>query len=147
MCIRDRVAPTKRQAMQRRDWTQKAWIIFIVGVITFVPDIGHAKADDDQSNIVLLNDAASALEDSSPDLSKRLTQFADHKEKEWEAKNANKDAQMCIRDSLCCRTATDTSPNAVGRPATEYILRSIVCRTRARCSARHRPGATATRCV
>jgi len=51
----------------------------------------QAKGDDDQTQIILLNDTAAALEDSNPELSKEITQIADEKENEWEKKNANKD--------------------------------------------------------
>jgi len=51
----------------------------------------QAKDDgNEQDEIILLNDSAAALEDSNPGLSKRLTQFADEMEKDWEEKNANK---------------------------------------------------------
>jgi hypothetical protein len=57
----------------------------------FFPCASQAKTDDDQSRIILLNDSAAALEGSEPGLSKSLSQFADEKEKEWEAKQTNKD--------------------------------------------------------
>ena len=60
--------------------------------IAFNPSVSQAKGGDDQDQIILLNDSAAALEDSNPGLSKMLTQFADEKEKEWEDKNANKNA-------------------------------------------------------
>ena len=59
--------------------------------MVFHPGSSQAKDSDDQTQIILLNDSAAALEDSDPELSKSLTQFADEREKEWEAKNANKD--------------------------------------------------------
>lgn len=66
--------------------------IAIVFVLVFNPGVSQAKGGDDQAQIILLNDSAAALEDSNPGLSKSLTKFADEKEKEWEYKNANKDA-------------------------------------------------------
>jgi len=67
-------------------------IFFIVfGLITLMPQLSKAKGGDQQDQIILLNDSAAALEDSNPDLSKRLTQWADAEEKDWEAKNANKE--------------------------------------------------------
>jgi hypothetical protein len=69
----------------------KILLAFIVlGILAFNPGVSQAKGGDDQDQIILLNDSASALEDSNPGLSKSLTQFADEKEKEWEDKNANK---------------------------------------------------------
>lgn len=66
---------------------------FIVwGIFAFDPCVSQAKADDGQNEIILLNDSAAALEDSSPDLSRKLTELADEKEKEWEYRSANKDA-------------------------------------------------------
>ena len=64
--------------------------IFIVFVIIFYPGHVQAKDGDEQSQIILLNDAASALEDINPGFSKSLTKLADDKEKEWNAKNSNK---------------------------------------------------------
>ncbi len=60
-------------------------------VLIFNPGAVQAKDNDDQNEIILLNDSASALEDSNPQLSKELAQFADEREKEWEDKNADKD--------------------------------------------------------
>jgi hypothetical protein len=67
-------------------------LLIFIGVIAFNPCASQAKTDDDQAQIILLNDSAAALEESNPGLSKSLSQFADEKEKEWEAKEANKDA-------------------------------------------------------
>jgi len=67
-------------------------ILAVVSALVFNPGVSQAKAGDDQTQIILLNDSAAALEDSNPELSKSLTKFADEKEKEWEYKNANKDA-------------------------------------------------------
>ena len=67
-------------------------VLVVIGIITFNPGVSQAKGGDEQDQIILLNDSASALEDTNPDLSKSLTKFADEKEKEWEDKNANKDA-------------------------------------------------------
>jgi len=64
----------------------------VVFALVFNQGVSQAKAGDDQTQIILLNDSAAALEDSNPGLSKRLTKFADEKEKEWEGKNAHKDA-------------------------------------------------------
>jgi len=64
-------------------------LFFITGAL--IPSVLQAKGDDDQSQIILLNDSAAALEDSNPGLSKSLAQFADEKERQWENKNANKD--------------------------------------------------------
>lgn len=66
--------------------------VAVVFALVFNPGVSQAKANDDQNQIVLLNDSAAALEDSNPALSKKLTQFADEKEKEWEDKNANKNS-------------------------------------------------------
>ena len=62
----------------------------VVCALVFHPAVVYAKVANDQDQIILLNDSAAALEDSNPELSKRLTQFADEKQKEWEEKNANK---------------------------------------------------------
>ncbi len=66
--------------------------LLFIGAIAFNPCVSQAKANDGQNQIILLNDSAAALEDSNPGLSKSLTKFADEKEKEWEYRNANKDA-------------------------------------------------------
>ena len=66
--------------------------IAIVFALVFNLSVSQAKGGDDQDQIILLNDSAAALEDSNPGLSKSLTQFADEKEKEWEHKNADKNA-------------------------------------------------------
>ncbi len=65
-------------------------VVLLVG-IAFAPVVSQAKAGDDQTQIILLNDSAAALEDTNPGLSKNLAQLADEKEKEWEDKNAHKD--------------------------------------------------------
>lgn len=65
-------------------------VILIVGGITFLPVLSQAKGGNEQDQIILLNDAAAALEDSNLGLSKSLTKFADEKEKEWENNTANK---------------------------------------------------------
>jgi len=67
-------------------------IIFVaVLFLALSPNVSQAKGGDEQDQIILLNDSASALEETDPGLSKSLTQFADEKEKDWEDKNANKD--------------------------------------------------------
>ena len=66
-------------------------VILLIGAIGFWPVVSQAKGGgDEQDRIILLNDSAAALEESNPQLSKSLTQFADEKEKEWEANKANK---------------------------------------------------------
>jgi len=75
-------------------------------ILTFVivnPGLSQAKPSDEQAEIILLNDSAAALEDSNPELSRRLTRFADEKEKEWEKNNANKNqdpSAMTTKDTL-----------------------------------------------
>ena len=76
----------------------KLMLIAALFAIAFNPAVSQAKDSDNQSQIILLNDSAAAIEDSNPELSKSLTQFADEKEKEWNAKNANKDAPSAIFD-------------------------------------------------
>lgn len=72
---------------------QSCSLLIFIGAAAFNPCASLAKtADDDQSQIILLNDSAAALEDSDPELSKSLTRFADEKEKEWEYRSANKNA-------------------------------------------------------
>ena len=66
-------------------------ILFLIPLSAFYTPNAQAKDSDDQTQIILLNDSAAALEDTNPDLSKRLTKFADEKEKLWENKNANKE--------------------------------------------------------
>ena len=56
-------------------------MLFVIGAIAFNPSVSQAKANDDQTQIILLNDSAAALEDSDPGLSKSLTKLADEKEK------------------------------------------------------------------
>jgi len=73
-------------------WRKKFIPMAVVCVLVFNQGVSQAKAADDQTQIILLNDSAAALEDSNPVLSKRLTEFADEKEKEWESNNANKNA-------------------------------------------------------
>ncbi len=53
----------------------------VVFALVFNPGVSQAKANNDQTQIILLNDSAAALEDSNPGLSKSLTKFADEKEK------------------------------------------------------------------
>jgi len=65
-------------------------IFIIIGVFVLSPLTAQAKDNDQQDQIILLNDSAAALEDTDPDLSKSLSEFADQKEKEWEDANANK---------------------------------------------------------
>ena len=78
--------------MKMRSFLVKLFsFLVIIGIIVFNPALSQAKASDDQDQIILLNDSAAALEDSNPELSKKLTQFADEREKEWEYKNANKE--------------------------------------------------------
>ncbi len=67
-------------------------MLVVMGAIAFNPGVSQAKDANDQDQIILLNDSAAALEDSNPGLSKSLAKFADEKEKEWENKNAHKDA-------------------------------------------------------
>lgn len=69
----------------------KTLLTFIIlGIFTFSPIVTQAKEANEQDQVILLNDSASALEDTSPGLSRMLTQFANEKEKEWENKNASK---------------------------------------------------------
>lgn len=67
-------------------------MIVVFFAVAINPGTSRAKGGDEQDQIILLNDSASALEDTDPGLSKSLTQFADEKEKEWEKQNGNKDA-------------------------------------------------------
>jgi len=70
---------------------QKTLRVFVVILtILFNLSLSQAKGGDEQDQVILLNDSAAALEDSDPALSKSLAQFADEKEKDWEASNANK---------------------------------------------------------
>ena len=68
----------------------KLFVTFIILAGIFNPSILWAKGGDEQDQIVLLNDSASALEDVNPGLSKILTKLANEKEIDWENKNANK---------------------------------------------------------
>ena len=72
-------------------WRKKFLIVFVALGLVISPVVSQAKGGDAQAQIILLNDSASALDDSNPNLSKALSQLADDKEKEWEAQNANKD--------------------------------------------------------
>ena len=65
-------------------------LTIIFSIFILFPVNVNAKASNDQAQIILLNDSASALEDTNLDLSKRLTQLADEKEKQWEYLNENK---------------------------------------------------------
>lgn len=56
----------------------------------------HAKGGDEQAQIILLNDSASALEDSNPGLSHELAGFADQKEKAWEASRKDKSSPPLV---------------------------------------------------
>jgi len=51
--------------------------------------VGFAKTDNDQNEIILLNDLAAALEDSNPQLSKNLSEFAEEREKQWDDRTAH----------------------------------------------------------
>jgi hypothetical protein len=63
-------------------------LLMAVVVIGLSQGLSRAKDSDDQNQIILLNDSASALSDSNPGLSRTLAKFAEDKEKEWEDKNA-----------------------------------------------------------
>jgi hypothetical protein len=76
--------------MKTRSFLARLCRFLIIGAVLFNPGPSQAKAGDDQDQIILLNDSASALEDSNPGLSKSLAQFADEKEKQWEYNTANK---------------------------------------------------------
>jgi hypothetical protein len=69
----------------------KTLLTFIVlGIIASTPNVSQAKESNEQDQIILLNDSASALEDINPGLSKMLAQYANEQEKDWENKNASK---------------------------------------------------------
>jgi hypothetical protein len=77
--------------MKTRSFLVKSYSLLVfIGAAAFGPCASQAKTDDDQTQIILLNDSAAALEDSDPGLSKSLAKFADEKEKEWELKSAGK---------------------------------------------------------
>lgn len=59
-------------------------LLLVLGLLSAA---AQAKGGRQQDQIILLNDAASAVEDSYPQLSKRLAQYAAQEEKEWEAQN------------------------------------------------------------
>ena len=65
-------------------------IFTIFFVLLLSSGAGLAKGGLAQDQIILLNDSASALEDSNPELSKDLTALAQVKQKEWEDANAGK---------------------------------------------------------
>lgn len=71
-------------------WRKKFIPTAVVCALVFNPGVSQAKDGDAQDQIILLNDSAAALEDTNPGISKSLTKFAEEKEKEWEAQNANK---------------------------------------------------------
>ena len=66
-------------------------MLVVIGTFAFCPSVSLSKGGDEQDQIILLNDTAAALEDTNPGLSKNLTEYAQEKEKGWEAKNANKE--------------------------------------------------------
>ena len=74
----------------------KLFATLMTFVILFNPSILWAKGGDEQDQIVLLNDSASALEDVNPGLSKILTKLANEKEIDWENKNANKNVLASV---------------------------------------------------
>ncbi len=65
-------------------------IMLIAALIVLSPCISYSKETDEQGQIILLNDSASAVEESDPALSKELSHLADKLEKDWEYRNANK---------------------------------------------------------
>ena len=72
-------------------FVRRASMVFIICMaIILFEGWSYAKSSDDQNQIILLNDSAAALEDSDPELSKKLTNLADDKEKEWEVKSSDK---------------------------------------------------------
>jgi len=76
--------------MKTRSFLVKSCSLFVfLGAIALNPCASQAKADDDQSQVILLNDSAAALEDSDPALSKSLAAFADQKEMVLEHKSAD----------------------------------------------------------
>lgn len=76
--------------MRTRSSLAKLFKFVVVLVFVLSPIVSQAKEGNEQGQIILLNDSASALEDTNPGLSKELTKLADEKEKDWEDKNANK---------------------------------------------------------
>jgi len=76
----------------RSSFVRSCGLLVLIGIVLLAPGLSEANSDNAQDQIILLNDSASALEDSDPGLSKSLAKFADQKEKEWECKNANKNA-------------------------------------------------------
>ena len=83
---------TDVQSRQLAFWRKKFTLMAVVFVLMFNFGVSQAKGGDEQDQIILLNDSAAALEDTNPGFSKMLTKFADEKEKDWEDKNANKNA-------------------------------------------------------
>ncbi len=76
--------------MKTRSSLVRSFSLFVfLGAIALNPCASQAKADDDQSQIILLNDSAAALEDSNPGLSKSLAEYADQKEMVLEHKSAD----------------------------------------------------------
>ena len=76
--------------MKMPSFLAKLCRIAIVVALAFGPYAAQAKGGDEQDQIILLNDSASALEDSNPGLSKMLAKYAQEQEKDWEEKNTNK---------------------------------------------------------
>ncbi len=71
-------------------------LLIFTGMVILGPGLSEANSDNGQDQIILLNDSASALEDSDPGLSKSLAKLADEKEKEWEYKSVNKNAPPAL---------------------------------------------------
>jgi len=69
-------------------------VVIVIVCMVFFSSMSWAKEATDQDRIILINDAASALEESDPALSKKLARFADDREKEWDYNNAHKDAPL-----------------------------------------------------
>ena len=80
--------------MKTRSFLVRSFSLMVILAVSSVglwPSMSMAKGGDEQEQIIALNDSAAALEDLDPKLSKELTEFADERELDWEAKNANKD--------------------------------------------------------
>ena len=107
-----------------------AVFLILIAIANIVPSFAEAKGGDEQSQIILLNDSASALEDSDPILSKKLSVLADLKQKQWEYHNSHKDAPPDIitdKERLVFREEIKVLTSAAGiiQPTYPSIARDL----------------------
>ncbi|MBF0511752.1 MAG: hypothetical protein HQL13_05410 [Candidatus Omnitrophica bacterium] len=77
-----------------------SFLVFIsfVFILGSFPGVSWAKDLKSQEQIILLNDAAAALEDSDPEISQTLSQWAQELDNKWQDPKSNKDVESIFMD-------------------------------------------------